>query len=63
METPCDPIVSECPGGWLAVTPSSHVLRIGVVGHTREEARARFQDALAAWEVLHERAQAEARSG
>jgi hypothetical protein len=38
----------EC-GGWLATTPSGEVPRIGVTAPTEEEARSRFQRAMAAW--------------
>ena len=57
---PCEPDIQEAAVGWLATTPRDHPYRIGVVGESRDEAYRRFVAAFAAWEELHERAQAEA---
>lgn len=56
----CEPEMRKAFKGWLATTPRDHDYRIGVVGDTEDEARRRFVAALAAWEELHERAEAEA---
>jgi hypothetical protein len=57
---PCQPEVREGALGWLAASPADHPYRIGVVGTNRDEAYRRFATAFAAWEELHERAEAEA---
>jgi hypothetical protein len=59
---PCEPNVRQGASGWLASSPSDYPIRIGVVGDTRDEAERRFGAAFAAWEELHERAQAEAQA-
>lgn len=46
------PNVSECPSGFLATTPRSCSLRVGVVGATREEAEQRFSESMNAWARL-----------
>jgi hypothetical protein len=62
MEWTCEPEIRQSVAGWLATTPASHAFRIGVLGDTREQAESRFRDALTRWEVLYERAQAEAQA-
>jgi hypothetical protein len=39
---------------WLAVSPPSSPLCIGVLGSTEEEAKARFQERLRVWKGLSE---------
>jgi len=56
---PCEPDVRHAAIGWLASTPSDHPYRIGVVGRDEQEARRRFDAAMAAWGELHDRAVAE----
>jgi hypothetical protein len=60
---PCEPEILQGPNGYLAVTPPDHPYRIGVVGADEDEARRRFVSAFAAWEELHERAEAKAPDG
>lgn len=55
----CEPDITYGVLGWLAVTPTDHPYRIGVVGKDEDEARRRFTAAFAAWEELHDRAEAE----
>lgn len=55
----CEPDVRRAANGWLATTPLDHPYRIGVVGRDEDEARRRFAAAFAAWEELHDRAEAE----
>jgi len=38
----------EC-GGWLATTPASAALRMGVTAVTEDEARAKFRQAVSRW--------------
>lgn len=44
--------LKRTPTGWLAVSKPGSILRIGVVGHTRQSALKRFAGSLAAWEEL-----------
>lgn len=62
MLRPCEPDVREAAVGWLATSPPDFPYRIGVVGESRDEAYRRFVAALARWEELHERVQAEAQA-
>lgn len=55
----CEPTVCRAAIGWLATTPPDHPYRIGVVGQDELDARRRFAAAFAAWEELHDRAEAE----
>lgn len=41
-------------GGWLATTGADTRIRIGVVGTSEEEARARFSESLQRWKEIHE---------
>jgi hypothetical protein len=50
------PRLSKTPSGWLAVSERGSVLRIGVEGNTKEEARRRFQAELEEWAKLSEQA-------
>ena len=59
---PCEPTIRESVAGWRAFSPPAYPLRIGVVGDTESEARSRFAAALAAWEELDERAEAQAQA-
>jgi hypothetical protein len=47
----------------MAITPSDHPYRIGVVGADPDEARRRFTAAFAAWEELRARAEQLQRKG
>lgn len=42
-------LLKRAIGGWLAVSPKKALLRIGVIGLTEEEARAKFSEALKKW--------------
>ena len=44
-------IARQC-GGWLARTPASHAVRMGVIAGSEEEVRAKFRVSLAAWEAI-----------
>jgi hypothetical protein len=55
----CTPELRRCPNGWLAVTPAEHPYRIGVIGHTEEDAKSAFSTEMDAWRDLHDYAQAE----
>lgn len=39
-------------GGWLAVSPSTECIKIGVTGSTEIEAEERYTAALARWKAL-----------
>lgn len=52
MFTGMEPTLIKTPNGWLAITPPTYPLRIGVAGPTAAEASARFTDAVRAWERL-----------
>jgi hypothetical protein len=50
-----DPDIHELQyGGWLATTAPRTKIRIGVVGASEEEARARFRASLNRWKELSE---------
>ena len=63
MLRPCEPRLLGCPVGYMAITPSDHPYRIGVVGADPDEARRRFTAAFAAWEELRARAEQLQRKG
>jgi hypothetical protein len=48
------PEVMRARTGWLAVSEPGSLICIGTVGDTEEEARRRFQEALQAWQRLHD---------
>src|SRR6266700_2097290 len=48
------PEVQRARVGWLAVSEPGSLICIGTVGDTEDEARRRFQDALQAWQRLHD---------
>lgn len=58
LDTQDDPLVRRTPTGWLAVARADDPPRIGVVGSTEEEARARFAESRQAWRQLYRRAEA-----
>jgi hypothetical protein len=58
----CEPDLVEIVAGWLATTPRDHPYRIGVVGQSPDEARRRFEAAVAAWGELHARGTGEAQT-
>jgi len=45
-------IVERRGGGWLAISPSSYDLMIGVVADTEEAARVKFHAAVAEWRLM-----------
>jgi len=47
-------IVLASYGDWLATTPISSQLRIGVIGKTEEDARCKFEASLERWKEIHE---------
>jgi hypothetical protein len=51
------PEVRRARSGWLAVSEAGSLICIGTVGDTEDEARRRFQEALQAWQRLHDRDQ------
>jgi hypothetical protein len=53
--SPCEPDLNESSVGWLASSPPDYPYRIGVVGRGPDDAKRRFQDAVAAWGELHDR--------
>ncbi len=61
MRDPSTPILAIQPQvqrarvGWLAVSEPGSLICIGTVGDTEDEARRRFQEALQAWQRLHDR--------
>lgn len=52
----CRPVIRRAAGGYLALAPDDFPYRIGVTGGTVDQANRRFEEALARWRVLHERA-------
>ncbi len=48
------PEVMRTRSGWLAVSEAGSLICIGTVGDTEDEARRRFQEALQAWQRLHD---------
>ncbi len=46
------PNLRRAPNGWLAVSSPGSPLRIGVVGHSKSDAQARFAASLQAWARL-----------
>jgi len=51
-------IVLSSYGYWIATTPISSPLRIGVVGKTEVEARHKFETSLERWKEIHEHQEA-----
>lgn len=51
MDTKPNLIRRSC-GGWLAVSPDSEPIKIGVTAPSREEVVRRFQSSLARWREL-----------
>jgi hypothetical protein len=45
-------LLRRLSGGWLAVSVSGSILRIGVAGDTEDEARVKFDRAVEAWRRL-----------
>jgi hypothetical protein len=49
--------MERASGGWLAVSPDTDTLRIGVFGYSRDEAANNYSRARAAWKRLVEAAE------
>jgi hypothetical protein len=49
-----EPSIIRTPTGWLALSPRTAPLSIGVVGATADEARDRFRASSEAWANLRE---------
>lgn len=47
-------VVMSRYGEWLATTPITSPLRIGVMGITEEDARRKFESTLERWKEIHE---------
>jgi hypothetical protein len=48
------PEVMRTRAGWLAVSEPGSLICIGTVGNTEDEALRHFQEALQAWQRLHD---------
>lgn len=46
-------IVMSVHGKWLATTPITSQLRIGVIGVTEDDARRKFEASLERWKEIH----------
>jgi hypothetical protein len=46
------PHLRRTPSGWLAVSPPSSVINVGMVGATRRDAKAAFAVEIEAWAAL-----------
>ena len=52
-----DPVVSQTPSGWLAVSPDTKHPRIGVIADSADAAKSVFRATLGRWSELRDAAE------